>query len=51
MFQSGYQLEMLLIAFRAQTDFSAAMQEVQAIDDKIRRFDALIHITRRLGNR
>jgi hypothetical protein len=50
-FQSAHHLEMLLIAFRAQTDFSAAMQEVQAIDDKIRRFDALTWIIQRLGNR
>jgi len=44
-------LEASLIAFKADTDFAGAMQEIRAIEDKSRRYQILFRVVQRLGNR
>jgi len=44
-------LEGTLIAFKADTDFAGAMQDIRAIEDKSRRYQMLFRVVQRLGNR
>ncbi len=44
-------LEAILIGFKADTDFAGAMQDIRAIEDKSRRYQVLIRLVQRLGNR
>ena len=47
----AFDLETILTAFKAQSDFPGAMQDIRAIEDKAKRCQALNRVIQRLGNR
>jgi len=46
-----FELETILTAFKAQSDFPGAMQDIRAIEDKTKRCQVLNRVIQQLGNR